>query len=187
MEVCVSNIGQRYPAKLNEDQISKMIRFAATRPGERMNGIKYGLSKFAWSEDPYLRNYGMKINPSMLQTNARILDPPEVGFKGSVAKPGFSGRWDLKSKVFVAPNPQPLESWGVLVMSGTEGGDRRSVPGPDAVKNFIQTFIKTYKNHGGVVKKTPILLSLLVSQTPLKPSSKSSWQLGIKSSNARRC
>ena len=154
MEVCVMPDGQRYPAKLNEDQTSKMIKFAATRPEQRKESIRYGLSKINWQADPFLKNYGLKINPNMLTTNARVLEPPEVSFKGSVAKPGTSGRWDLKGKVFIAPSPKPLESWGVLVMAGTEGGDKRSVPSREQVNNFVQTFIKIYKGHGGVVKNT---------------------------------
>ena len=94
----------------------------------------------------------MKINPSQMETNARVLDPPEISYgKGGSAKPMFSGRWDLRGKIFSAPNPAALNAWGVLVLAGTEGGSPRAVPSQDVVKAFIQNFVKIYKGHGGVV------------------------------------
>ena len=104
-----------------------MIKFAVSRPNERKDAIDFGLSKLKWQHDPYLRNYGMKINPNMISTNARILSPPEVLFaKGATAKPMFSGRWDLRGKVFFKPNEAILKSWGVCVMSGDQGGNQRA-------------------------------------------------------------
>ena len=123
MEICYMASGQRYPFKLNEEQTSKMIKFAVSRPAQRKQAIDHGLSMLNWAGDPILKNYGMKVNPNMVQTSARILDPPEVLFaKGATAKPMFSGRWDLRGKVFLKSNDKPLKSWAVLVLSGAEGG-----------------------------------------------------------------
>ena len=158
MEFCCMLEGNRYPAKLSEAQTSAMIKFAATRPQQRKESIRYGLDNLGWSQDPYLAKYGLKINPNMLSTNARVLEPPEVKFKNGVAKPGFSGRWDLKNKVFIAPGPKPLNSWGVLVLTGSGGGEKAMVPSKDQVNHFIQQFVKIYKGHGGIVHNTnPVL------------------------------
>lgn len=73
-----------------------------------------------WKNDPYLVNYGLNIDPNMLMTKARILPPPEVMFKNGSAKPGFSGRWDLRNKAFLKPNPVELRAWGVAII-GTRG------------------------------------------------------------------
>ena len=150
MELCVMGRGQRYVYKLNESQTSNMIKFAATRPNGRKAGIETGLNHLAWDQDPFLKHYGMKINRRMIETNARILEPPEVQFaKGATARPMFSGRWDLRGKVFAKPNPKILQSWGVLVLTG-EG----VVPSQDKVKLFISNLIKTYRGHGGQVQNT---------------------------------
>ena len=95
-----------------------MIKFAVSRPSERREAIEKGLQMLDWKNDPFLANYGLKIDPNMLKTEARVLDPPEVQFsKGGVAKPGFSGRWDLRGKTFLVNNgAQGLISWGVTVM-----------------------------------------------------------------------
>ena len=110
--------GERYMPKLTETQVAKMIKFAATRPGKRLDSIRHGLDELKWHEDPFLKMYGMKIQPKMLDTQARILDPPEVEFaKRATAKPMYSGRWDLRGKVFLKPNHVALKSWGVCQLA----------------------------------------------------------------------
>lgn len=94
-----------------------MIKFAVSRPQERREAIEKGLTMLDWKNDPFLSNYGLKIDPNMIKTEARILNPPEVQYKGAIAKPGFSGRWDLRGKTFLTNNGATgLVSWGVCVM-----------------------------------------------------------------------
>lgn len=101
-----------------------MIKFAVSRPPIRKQAIDHGLAMLDWQNDPFLQNYGLNINPNMIKTTARILDPPEVLFaKNVTAKPMYSGRWDLRGKVFFKPNSAPLKSWGVCVL--VPGQDRR--------------------------------------------------------------
>ena len=95
-----------------------MIKFAVTRPKERLESINHGLKALDWAGDVWHANYGLKINPNMITTNARVLEPPKVAFRGSVAEPKYSGRWDLKGKVFLEGNTMPLKSWGVCIMKG---------------------------------------------------------------------
>lgn len=94
-----------------------MIKFAVSRPQARREAINKGLVMLDWQQDPFLNNYGLKIDPNMLKTEARILPPPEIAYaKGGIAKPGFSGRWDLRGKTFLQPNPAPLKSWGLALI-----------------------------------------------------------------------
>ena len=94
-----------------------MIKYAATRPTERLTSINNGLKLLNWAADKYLANYGMTISPTMIKTQARLLTPPEVQFAKSVEKPGYSGRWRLDGKVFYQPNTDPLKHWGVAIMN----------------------------------------------------------------------
>ena len=128
-----------------------MIKFAVSRPAIRREGIQKGLATLQWSQDPFLKNYGLKIDPEMLKTNARILEPPEVLFaKGATAKPMFSGRWDLRGKVFLLPNPVALKSWGICVLKA--GEDRRAPVTAEQVNAFKKNFIQLYRGHGGKVE-----------------------------------
>lgn len=127
-----------------------MIKFAVSRPAQRRAAIDQGLQKLDWANDPMLKGYGMKINPTMLTTNARILEPPEPLFaKGATAKPNFSGRWDLRGKVFLLPNDRPLKSWGIVVLMPQ---DRRPPATKDQVEAFKKNLLNLYRGHGGKVE-----------------------------------
>lgn len=129
-----------------------MIKFAVTRPPQRRAAIQQGLNKLDWAHDPNLKTYGMKINPTMLKTNARILEPPEPLFaKNATARPAFSGRWDLRGKVFLKPNDRPLKSWGIVVLVPA---DRRPPVTKEQVEAFKKNFINLYRGHGGIVENT---------------------------------
>lgn len=94
-----------------------MIKFAVSKPAVRKEAIQRGLTMLDWRNDPFLTNYGLKIDGNMLRTEARVLPPPEIAYaKGGIAKPGFSGRWDLRGKTFLFPNAAPLKSWGISLV-----------------------------------------------------------------------
>ncbi|KUJ10732.1 eukaryotic translation initiation factor-like protein 2C 2 [Mollisia scopiformis] len=150
MELCTLVPNQRYNFKLSPDQTAAMIKFAVTRPKERIASIQHGIGMLRWNEDKYLRHYGVKIDSNMTLTNARLLQPPEVQYQGSKANPGTSGRWDLRGKRFLLANEEPLNSWGICIVNDC-------LP-EAAVRNFMNVFIQTYIGHGGKVQnKTPFI------------------------------
>ena len=155
MELCFLPKGQRYPYKLNENQTATMIKFAVTRPEGRKKAIAAGLKLLNWGEDKYLKNYGLQIDGKMLQTKARVLDPPTLLF-GANAKiePKYSAKWDLRGKKFLIGNYAPLKSWGVCVFPAP-----RNAPTKEATQAFIQSFITAYRGHGGRVDNTnPVMI-----------------------------
>lgn len=157
MEVVVISENQKYPYKLDEIQTSKMIKFAVTRPDVRMNDIQAGIKTLNWTGDEMLQKYGLSINPNMIETQARLLPPPQVIFdKGSV-NPGTSGRWDLRGpRRFLTPNTEPLRAWGVCVFPARQPSQTMDKA---SVQNFVKEFIKAYQSHGGKVEcKTPMLV-----------------------------
>ncbi|KAI9724962.1 MAG: hypothetical protein M1812_000238 [Candelaria pacifica] len=150
MECCVIAENQRYPFKLDEFQTANMIKFAVSRPKERLAAINHGLGMLKWAEDPMFQEYGLKISGNMTQTKARVLPNPQIQFGGSTHNPGISGRWDLKGKKFLAPNIVPLQAWGVAVFNTS----RRITLDKPQLDNFIREFVKVYQGHGGIVKTT---------------------------------
>lgn len=147
MECCMIAANQRYLYKLDDEQIKTMIKFAVSRPPQRMVSIRNGLQTLNWDHDPILNRYGIKIANQMLTTKARLLDAPAVQFQNAVVTPGVSGRWDLKGRKFLHPNPTPLKSWGVCVLNnGQFRCDEMQA------KNFIKRLIEVYQSHGGRVE-----------------------------------
>jgi eukaryotic translation initiation factor 2C len=97
-----------------------------------------------WHADKYLGHFGLKVDPNMTTTQARLLQAPEVQYAGSKANPGTSGRWDLRGKKFLIANPMPLKSWGVCVVG--------ECTNEQTVRHFLSVFIQTYIAHGGKVE-----------------------------------
>ncbi|TPX18236.1 uncharacterized protein E0L32_002745 [Thyridium curvatum] len=134
---------QRYSYKLGPDQTSSMIKFSVTRPKERQAAIMTNVNSLGWDKDPTLANFGIRISKNMPVVNARVIAAPEIEYKGSRAKPGTSGRWDLRGKVFMKANERPLCAWGMAVVD-------MEVDEASALR-FADAFIKAYKSHGGRV------------------------------------
>ena len=44
-----------------------MIKFAVTRPDQRMKDIQTGINKLNWTGDKMLQAYGLSINPNMIE------------------------------------------------------------------------------------------------------------------------
>jgi eukaryotic translation initiation factor 2C len=88
----------------------------------------------------------------MVSTTARLLPPPTVNFANATAKPLTSGRWDLREKKFLLPNPVALVHWGVFVFVP----DRGTVIGVEKVQNWVSNFCTVYGRHGGkITNKQP--------------------------------
>ena len=148
MEVLKIEENQRYNFKMDEKQTSNMIKFAVTAPPERYRHIQEGINLLDWAHDPILNKYGVKVNPERASAEGRVLPAPTVKFGTGDAKPGTSGRWDLKGKKFLQPNTLPLKSWAICVIPGRRGGK----PDKTMIEAFTKAFVAGYIAHGGKVE-----------------------------------
>lgn len=148
MECVIMKPWQRYNFRLDSEQTSTMIKFAVTRPPVRATAIMQNVKSLRWVDDPYLREFGVKINPQMQPVPARVLPNPVLQFGKKTVDPKYNGRWDLRDQVFAEANPRPLKSWSVIVVD-------RCVDKPTA-ERFGKAFADTYLKHGGkVLTKVP--------------------------------
>ncbi|OCL04728.1 Piwi-domain-containing protein [Glonium stellatum] len=146
MDVLKIEANQRYNAKLNEIQTSAMIKFAVTLPKERWSAVEHGVKLLDWANDPYLKHYGVRINPTPAEVKARVLPTPDVCFganKKIAGSQAAQGRWRIDNMKFLTPNSKPLNAWGVCAVQGRGGVDE-----PTA-RAFIAQFIKIFEGHGG--------------------------------------
>ncbi|KAL8852773.1 MAG: hypothetical protein Q9221_002403 [Calogaya cf. arnoldii] len=158
MEVCNMLPGQRYPYKLNDQQTSKMIKFAVQPPEHRLQAIQAGTKMLGWDKDPVLKHYSLRINAEPIITKARVLNPPTLQFNKSTFAPGTKGRWDLRNKKFLVPNEAPLNAWGIAVLTEPSSAQRAGTPNAPQVNAFVQSFIQAYQGHGGIVgNKNPLI------------------------------
>lgn len=73
MELATLVPNQRYNFKLSPDQTAAMIKFAVTRPKERIASIQHGIGMLKWNEDRYLNFFGLKIEPTMTMVSLTCL------------------------------------------------------------------------------------------------------------------
>lgn len=144
MEVCILDSHQKYDYKLDGDQTSAMIKFAVTRPPRRSQDIMSCVKTLRWNDDPYLKEFGLQIKDQMEAVKARVINNPSIQFGKATKNPGVGGRWDLRGQLFTKPNPRPLKAWGVIIIG-------KCVDNATAT-NFISTFVKAYKGHGGRIE-----------------------------------
>lgn len=144
MEVITIDPYQRYNWKLDGEQTSAMIKFAVTRPDKRRSDIMDNVKTLRWSQDPYLKDFGIQIKNEMESVSARVLNNPILQFGKKQENPQMKGRWDLRGQVFASRNKRPLKSWGVVIINNCV-----NMP---TVQAFIQNFVNIYRGHGGQVE-----------------------------------
>ncbi|KAF6828905.1 eukaryotic translation initiation factor 2c [Colletotrichum plurivorum] len=151
MEVCIVKSMQRYTFKLGPDQTANMIKCAVNRPNERRAEIMNSKRQLAWSDDPYLKQYGVQFDENMIKTQATVMAPPKMQYAGgALIDPKFSGRWDLRGKKFFVPNRAPLASWGIIILENSTGKAQAA--------QFVQMFKQIYTGHGGKIVKDAIVI-----------------------------
>lgn len=156
MEVLTIHDLNKYNFKLNEYQTSAMIKYAASRPAERLQAVQSSKQMLKHGTDPILNAFGLKIEDRMLRTKARLLPNPEIQFGGNQKhNPGTNGRWDLRGKKFLSTNKWPLVAWGVGFMPGKRNAINRT-----QVEAFVDAFAKSYIGHGGEVSNRPLIVEL---------------------------
>ncbi|KAL4924314.1 putative eukaryotic translation initiation factor eIF-2C4 [Aspergillus undulatus] len=156
MELLTIHGLHRYMWRLNEFQTSNMIRYAASRPGDRLASIQKSKRILNHTADPVLQAFNLKIDEGMIRTKARLLPAPDIEFGGrNRMNPGTAGRWDLRGKKFYLPNKKPLDCWGVGYFPG-----RRNTISKTQVEAFIDSMMKAYQGHGGTVPRRPIVVEL---------------------------
>ncbi|KAG9129251.1 hypothetical protein Leryth_006460 [Lithospermum erythrorhizon] len=112
MEVCKIVEGQRYSKRLNEKQITALLKVTCQRPYEREQDILQTVHHNAYGEDPYAQEFGIKISEKLAQVEARILPPPWLKYHDSGRERDCLpqvGQWNMMNKKMV--NGGTVNSW----------------------------------------------------------------------------
>uniref|UniRef100_A0A803MLG3 Uncharacterized protein n=1 Tax=Chenopodium quinoa TaxID=63459 RepID=A0A803MLG3_CHEQI len=102
MEVCQIVHGQKYPKKLNERQVTGLLRATCQRPPERKSKIIAMVKNNRYSENQMVKQeFGMNITEVPVTVDARVLPPPMLKYHDSGAErevaPGV-GQWNMINK-----------------------------------------------------------------------------------------
>ncbi|XVF12062.1 hypothetical protein REPUB_Repub08aG0082500 [Reevesia pubescens] len=112
MEVCKIVEGQRYSKRLNERQITALLKVTCQRPQEREYDIMKTVQHNAYHEDPYAKEFGIKISEKLASVEARILPAPWLKYHDTGREKDCLpqvGQWNMMNKKMV--NGGTVNNW----------------------------------------------------------------------------
>ncbi|KAK9106474.1 hypothetical protein Syun_022485 [Stephania yunnanensis] len=112
MEVCKIVEGQRYSKRLNERQITALLKVTCQRPRDRELDILQTVHHNAYHEDPYAREFGIKISEKLASVEARILPAPRLKYHETGREKDCLpqvGQWNMMNKKMV--NGGTVNNW----------------------------------------------------------------------------
>ncbi|XP_022997812.1 protein argonaute 1-like [Cucurbita maxima] len=101
MEVCKIVEGQRYSKRLNERQITALLKVTCQRPHDREADIMQTVRHNAYHNDPYAKEFGIKISEKLASVEARILPPPWLKYHDTGREKNCLpqvGQWNMMNK-----------------------------------------------------------------------------------------
>lgn len=118
LELCSIEAGQRYSKKLNEDQVTSLLRATCERPQERENKIKQMVKHHNFNTDAFVREFGIRVREDPALVDARVLPPPTLKYhdtgKESRVDPRM-GQWNMINKKMV--DGGKVQFWSCLSFS----------------------------------------------------------------------
>ncbi|KAL1810666.1 hypothetical protein ACET3Z_020731 [Daucus carota] len=115
MEVCKIVEGQRYSKRLNERQITALLKVTCQRPSDREKDILQTVEHNAYADDPYAKEFGIKISDKLASVEARVLSPPWLKYHDTGREKECLpqvGQWNMMNKKMV--NGGIVNNWMCL-------------------------------------------------------------------------
>ncbi|KAM0912631.1 hypothetical protein ACQ4PT_012687 [Festuca glaucescens] len=107
MEACKIVEGQRYSKKLNDKQVTNILRATCQRPQQREQSIREMVLHNKYAEDKFAQEFGIKVCSDLALVPARVLPPPMLRYHDSGREKTCApsvGQWNMINKS-VCPRP----------------------------------------------------------------------------------
>lgn len=118
MEACKILSGQRYTKRLNEKQITALLKVTCQRPRDRENDIIQTVRQNAYNQDPYAKEFGIKISEKLPCIEARILPAPWLKYHDTGKERDclpHVGQWNMMNKKMI--NGSTVSRWACINFS----------------------------------------------------------------------
>jgi len=121
-EICTIVGGQMFKKVLMPEMMSEVLQHVTKNPRERIDAIERGVKGdfLDYKNSPFFSQIGMEVDLRPMETAARLLQPPDIQYQGSVVdlstqaerQPGTHGAWNVVRRQFFRPAPRSL--WTVV-------------------------------------------------------------------------
>lgn len=118
MEACKIVGGQRYTKRLNEKQITALLKVTCQRPKDRENDILQTVEHNSYDQDPYAKEFGIKISEKLAHVEARILPAPWLKYHDTGKEKDclpHVGQWNMRNKKMI--NGSTVSRWTCINFS----------------------------------------------------------------------
>ncbi|KAF4390840.1 hypothetical protein G4B88_015730 [Cannabis sativa] len=110
--IYLPNGGQRYSKKLNERQVTNLLRATCQRPIDREGSIRQTVQQNNFSKQEIVQDFGINVANDMTSVQARVLTPPLLLYHGTgrdaSEQPRF-GQWNMINKKMI--NGGRVDNW----------------------------------------------------------------------------
>ncbi|VAH43829.1 unnamed protein product [Triticum turgidum subsp. durum] len=168
MEVCTIIEGQRFTRKLNEKQVTGILRATCERPHDREKSILKMVQHNNYSADKLAQEFGIDVTDKMVNVQARVLPPPMLKYhesgKDKACAPSV-GQWNMIGKKMI--NGGNVQRWTCLNFS------RLHI---DGVERFCGDLVKMCNAIGMVFNPSPVVEILSASANNIEGALKHAHQ-----------
>lgn len=150
MEACKIVEGQRYTKRLNEKQITSLLKVTCQRPREQEMDILQTVHQNGYEQDPYAKEFGINISEKLTSVEARVLPAPWLKYhdtgKEKECLPQV-GQWNMVNKKVI--NGCKVSHWACINFS-------RSVP-ENTARGFCQELAQMCQISGMEFNSEPVM------------------------------
>ncbi|KAK4405760.1 protein argonaute 10 [Sesamum angolense] len=118
LQACKIVEGQRYTKRLSEKQITALLKVTCQRPRDRENDILQTVQHNAYEQDPYAKEFGIRISEKLASVEARVLPAPWLKYhetgKEKDCLPQV-GQWNMMNKKMI--NGMTVSRWACINFS----------------------------------------------------------------------
>ncbi|KAJ4782298.1 Argonaute family protein [Rhynchospora pubera] len=118
MEACKIVEGQRYTKRLNEKQITSLLKVTCQRPRDQEMDILQTVYQNGYEQDPYAKEFGINISDKLTSVEARVLPAPWLKYhengKEKECLPQV-GQWNMVNKKVI--NGSTVSHWACINFS----------------------------------------------------------------------
>ncbi|XP_068154960.1 protein argonaute-2 [Drosophila tropicalis] len=120
IELCRIEEGQALNRKDGANQVSQMIKYAATSTNQRKEKIMNFLKYIQHNQDPTISRFGIRIVGDFITVHTRTLSPPQVEYKNKYMTSVRNGSWRMDNAKFLEL-PTKNHKWAVLYFHEQRG------------------------------------------------------------------
>ncbi|XBH95025.1 hypothetical protein VPH35_085662 [Triticum aestivum] len=149
MEACKIVEGQRYSKKLNDKQVTNILRTTCQRPQQREQSIREMVLHNKYAEDKFAQEFEINVCSDLVSVPARVLPPPMLRYhdsgKEKTCAPSV-GQWNMINKKMI--NGGIIDNWACVSFS--------RIP-PEEVHRFCCDLIQMCNMTGMSVNPRPLV------------------------------